>query len=152
LQQQAGQEQASSQRQAIEERQKEALVLSSDRAVAAGGGTTGSDPSVVTVEGQVGAKGEYNALSALYTGNERAAGLNTQASLDRYSGTQALQAGNFSADASNFRANNMRVSSVGTIFGGVAQAGSLYAKYGMPGPSSLPTADSAGGGGTSNYG
>lgn len=122
----AGQAQAASQRQADAQRLNTAALLSNAQAAAAGGGTTGTDPSVVTTEGQIGARGDYNALTDLYNGNEQAQSL-------QYQGTQALQGGQYAAAAGNYRNSMASVSEFGTILGGVGQSASLYYKFGSPG-------------------
>lgn len=114
LEQRAGQERAAAQRQAIEERRRAALAISRGRAVAAASGGGATDPTVLNVAGGVAAQGEYNALSALFEGEERARGANLQATSARMEGKQAKKAG--------------MVGGLGTIAGGVGQT--LYMRYG----------------------
>lgn len=95
-------------------------VLSSARANAAAAGAASTSPSVVSQEGQIAARGEYNALSELYMGNEAAAGMNNQAALDIFTGQQEAIAGQEKQKAAN-------LASVGTMISGI---GSLAAKYG----------------------
>lgn len=92
LNQQAGQERAIAQRNAIEQRHKATLANSRALAVAAAGGGGASDPTVNNIMGDITGQGEYNALSALYTGEERARGMNMQADVARLEGKQARSA------------------------------------------------------------
>lgn len=121
LEQRVGQERAAAQRQAIEERRKAAFAISRGQAVAAASGGGATDPTVLDVTGGVAAQGEYNALSALFEGEERARGAQLQATATRMEGKQAKKAG--------------MIGGLGTIAGGVGQT--LYMRYG----------DSAGAGG-----
>lgn len=114
LEQRAGQERAAAQRQAIEERRKAALAISRGQAVAAASGAGATDPTVMNITGDVAAQGEYNALSALFGGEERARGAQLQATATRMEGKQAKKAG--------------MIGGLGTIAGGVGTT--LFAKYG----------------------
>ena len=91
--QQAGQDRATSQRQAIGQRKQANLVASRTRANAAASGGGAFDPNVVDILGDIEGQGEYNALSALFNGEERARGMEMQASAARYQGRQAQTAG-----------------------------------------------------------
>ena len=122
--QQAGQARATSQRQAIQERKKADLVQSAALARAAASGGGASDPSVVNILSDIEGKGEYNAMTALFNGEERARGLETDASLKRFEGDQALTGAGMKADAT-------LMSGFGTILGS-SGTNSLYSKYGSP--------------------
>lgn len=115
--QQAGQERAASQRQAIEQRRQAGLANSRVTAVAAASGAGATDASVLDIQGDNAATGEYNALSALYSGEEKARGLEMGAVAKRYEGANAAQAGKMQA--------------VGTI---LSSGKSLYDIYGNGGP------------------
>ena len=69
---QAGQERATSQRQAIEERRAGRLASSRALAIAAASGGGSDDPSVVNAIANIAGEGEYRALTALYDGNIQA--------------------------------------------------------------------------------
>lgn len=84
---------ASSQRAAIEERRKATLMQSRARAVAAAEGGTTTDIGVADVLAKIEAEGEFNALSALFEGREKAAGVRTQAAGRRLEGKAAKTAG-----------------------------------------------------------
>lgn len=121
LDQQAGQTRASAQRTAIEQR-RQAKIAQSNLQAKTGGGST--DASILGLTGDIAGEGEYNALSALYEGEERARGLEMQASSARgqagqyrSSGADALAAGNTKAMTGIF-----------------STASSLYGKYGAGGP------------------
>lgn len=127
LTQQAGQDRATAQRQAIEERRKAGLALSRVQAFSAASGAGATDPTVNNIAGDIAGQGEYNALTQLYNGEERARGLENQASATRFQGQQAHQAGLFKAGS--------------TILEGGT---SLMTKYGDPftsSSSSLPWVD-----------
>lgn len=117
MQQQAGQERATSQRVAIEKRREAGIAGSRAQALAAAGGGSATDPTVVNIQSNIAGEGEYNALSALYTGEERARGLEEGADAKIYEGRTAKRASLMKAGA--------------TILGG---ASSLMGKYGGDGP------------------
>lgn len=123
-QQQAGQARATAQRQAIEEQRKGAFALSRAQAVAASSGAGATDPTVENIEGDLAGQSEYNQLTALFNGEERARGLTQQADTAIYEGRQAKRASIYKA--------------VGTV----AQGGeTLYSKYGSwDQPDSAPSA------------
>lgn len=120
----AGQQRASSQRAAEEQRRQGRLLESRAQAVAAASGGSATDPSVLDVIGGIRGEGEYRALTALYEGEERARGLETKAGLSRFQGKQAQAAGYTRA--------------LGTVLGGGSSI--LSQKYGGGGP---PPAGSA---------
>ena len=128
LNQMAGQDRAAAQQAAKEKLLQGALAQSRGAAVASASGGTSTDPGVVTLQGETGARSEYNALSDLYTGESRAKQEDYQATLDRVSGQQSLAAGQFAQSSANFRAGLMPVQSAGTIFG---NASSLFSRYGL---------------------
>lgn len=99
--QQAGQEVAASQRKAIEERRR-ARLLSSKLQARAGGGA--SDPGVVALDAGIVGEGEYRALTELYFGDERAAGLKDSAAAMRATGAAARSRGMLGAVPSIFSA------------------------------------------------
>lgn len=116
-QQQAGQERAAAQRVAIEERRKADLALSRGQAVLASSGGGALDPTAMRLMGGIAQQGEYNALSALFQGEEAARGLELGAAAKRMEGKQAKRAG--------------MIGGISTIASGIGQAGmSLNQKYG----------------------
>lgn len=82
------------QRRAAEEHRQERLAQSRLRALAQGGST---DPTVVNLSADLAGEGEYRALTALYEGEERARGMETQATARRWEGKQAKRAGTIGA-------------------------------------------------------
>jgi hypothetical protein len=90
--QKAGQDRASSQRMAIEERRKATLAQSRIQALAGGGGT---DATMLGLTGKIAGEGEYNALAALYEGEESALGREGQAAGLKAEGKAARTAANY---------------------------------------------------------
>lgn len=90
---QAGQERASSQRQAGEDRRQKRMVQSRLTAMAAASGGGASDPTVVDIAGDLETEGEYRALSSLWEGEERARGLEAGAASRKMEGKQKLMGG-----------------------------------------------------------
>jgi hypothetical protein len=129
MEQQAGQERAASQRDAIAERRRADIMQSNAQAAAAASGGGATDPTVLNITGNLAKEGEYNALSALFSGEERARGMELQASSTRMMGKQAKKQG--------------MVGGISTIIGGAASAASKYS----PAPAS-GTVGTAGLGGT----
>jgi len=93
MEQRAGQERAASQRVAIEERRRAGIAMSNAQAATAASGGGATDPTVLNITGGLAKQGEYNALSALFEGEERARGLQLQATSTRMEGRQARRAG-----------------------------------------------------------
>lgn len=125
LTQQAGQVRAVSQAKAINSNLQTAYVQSTVRARAAASGGSATDPTVVNLQGQIGARGQYSALAALYTGEEEARGDENKASLDIFTGQQQLAAGQAKQTAGY----------IGAFASVLSGAGSIGAKYGGTGGS-----------------
>lgn len=83
LEAQAGLERASSHRQAIDERRQARLAVSRGVAVAAASGASADDPTVVNTLAKIEGEGEYRALTALYSGEESARGMEAEAAARR---------------------------------------------------------------------
>lgn len=101
---------ASAQRAAIEQRRSARLAQSRVQALAGG---SGMDAGVVDIMEDLEGEGEYRAMTALYEGKNRAAGLGSQAAATRYSGKQAKTAG--------------MIRGAGSL---LSSGSSLYEKYG----------------------
>lgn len=86
---QAANERAASQRDAGEIRRQKRLALSRARAMVAGQGGDTTDVSIQDNLADIERTGEYRALSALYSGSERAAQLQEQASAVKAGGRSA---------------------------------------------------------------
>ena len=93
----AGQERASSQRDAQEKRRQARLMQSRALAVASASGAGALDPNVVnTIAGLYG-EGDLSARTSLYEGESRATGLEKKATARRFEGEQLKSAGNTKA-------------------------------------------------------
>lgn len=137
MNQQAGQERAVSQRQSIEQRRQAGLANSRVTAVAGASGAGVTDPTVLNIEGDNAATGEYNALTALYQGEEKARGLEMGATSKVYEGQQARQASLFKAGGTLLSSGNSMLSKYGD---GGFESGKADGSFenGQYGPSSLP--------------
>jgi hypothetical protein len=109
-------EQASSQREAIEERRTARFAQSRALALAAAGGTSASDGDIEKIISDIAGEGEYRALTALYNGDEQADSLRAQAKARR-------------KEAKNVKIAGL-ISGVGTILGGADGLGTSSAKSG----------------------
>lgn len=89
--QQAGQERATGQRAALEARREANLADSRAQAIAAAGGG-GGDVGTINLRAAIRSEGDYNALRAMYQGEDKAVGLETAASAKKYEGQQAKRA------------------------------------------------------------
>jgi hypothetical protein len=118
LEQQAGQERASSQRAAAEQRRSTRYLQSRVQALAAASGSDATDPSMVDLVGDIAGEGEYGALTAMYEGESAARG-------EEFAASVARKTGKASETASYLKAGS-------TLLAG---ASSWYDKYGGGGPS-----------------
>ena len=99
--QSAGQERASAQRAASEKRRLGRLLSSRALAVAAASGAGAGDPTVEKILGDIGAEGEFRALTEMFIGEERARGLETRADLLTFEAQQERRGGNVARSASS---------------------------------------------------
>ena len=90
---QAGNDRASSQRAAIEERRKARYLVSNGIAAAAASGGGADDPSVINALSRLEGEGEYRALTQMYEGEEVAQGKESQARSNRRSAKAVKSAG-----------------------------------------------------------
>jgi hypothetical protein len=93
LEQEAGQSVASGIQGAIQDRRRATYVASNARARTAAGGLTTTGTSAIANVGQIRGQGEYNALTALYQGEDRAQELDYRATGMRRSGSNAVTSG-----------------------------------------------------------
>jgi len=125
-------ENAMGQRAAIEQRRRGDLVSSAlqARAAASGGGT--ADPSIIDIEGDLGAETALRFQNALFEGESRGQGYQTGAALRRFEGDAARR-------GAGARSRGYYTGAAGTLFEGAARTGtlfqnshdrSLYEKYG----------------------
>lgn len=85
---------AAAQRQAFERRRTAKLTLSQLQARAAAFAGDASNPGIIKLGGDIASRGEYQALSELYLGENRARGLTDEATGSRVAG-QAAQTGSY---------------------------------------------------------
>lgn len=90
LQFNAGQQVAASQRAAAIATRQANIMKSNIRGQAGGSGAGGGDITVQNLEADVGREGEYNALSALYSGQSEANAMRNQAALTKFAGKNNL--------------------------------------------------------------
>jgi len=122
LRQQAGQNRATSQLQAIEEQRKARLAMSRAKAIAAasGGGTGGSVQNILS---RLRAEGDWNAAAAIYEGEEAARGMEAQAAASQAEGQYANAAGRYAAK------NIRRASYLSAVGNALQGSASFYEKY-----------------------
>lgn len=104
---------AEGQRSMLEEQRKTGLLQSTLQARAAGSGAGATDPTVLALGSQIAGRGEYGALTDLFQGQNRAAGLTDEANA-------AIATGKAQQIGSDY-------SAVGTVASG---AGSMFRTYG----------------------
>lgn len=115
----AGQERASSQKAAENERRRGRLAQSRAKAVAAASGGGATAPTVMDILARLRGQGEYNAQSALYEGEETAKGLETQAEA-------TIQEGKYARAAGNYRSKFTKRAGYLSAAGNLAQGASTY--------------------------
>lgn len=93
LEQEAGQSVASGIQGAIQDRRRATYVASNARAATAAGGLATTGTSAIANVGEIRGQGEYNALTSLYQGYDRASELNFRAAGERRAGSNAVTAG-----------------------------------------------------------
>jgi hypothetical protein len=119
-----GQEQrAAAQRQALDEKEKEKYVQSHLQATAAASGGGADDPTIVKLSSDIAQRGEYNALSKMWSGESQAVGMENQAKLDRYSGYVRATALADQAAATRTKADATILGGIGGLFGAGAKFG-----------------------------
>jgi hypothetical protein len=117
----AAESRAAAQREALEHRKAGELAQSQLQARAAADGGTATDVTPLNLGGGIASKASYGALMANYKGENRARGLEDQATLDRMAAAAALAEGEAKQTASMF-------SAAGTVISGLGSAYSLYKK------------------------
>ena len=110
--QQAMESRAIGQRQAFDERHKADVLNSTLTARAAADGGSATDPTAVTLGENIEGQGAYNALGQMFKGEDRARGLEDQATSDRATGQARL--------------DGARAQATGTLFGSVAGLASKF--------------------------
>jgi hypothetical protein len=137
LEQAGGQSIAAAQRSAFERRDQGRLLMSKlqARAAASGGGAT--DPGVLDLAGNIADRSEYDALTEMFKGQDRANGLYDQATSSRLTGEAILAEGRDRYTAAGMNASSRlqlgdaqqrasQMAAAGTIIGGAGSAFSTY--------------------------
>lgn len=117
----AQQERATAQRQALERRRLTQIAQSTLQARAAASGGKATDASVIQLSSDIAGRGEYQALTEMFSGESRARALEDKAGATRFEGEARAQA----AEA---KAKSMLLSGFGSLFtrlGGAAGGGGL---------------------------
>lgn len=128
LTQQAGQEEAASQRTRFEEDRQGRLVQSRALALAAASGASASDPTVVKIISGIASESAYRQNLALYQGEEKARQLRLGAQAD-------ILSGEIGAAASLSQGRAVEIGAVGSA---LSSGSSLYARYGYGSPAANP--------------
>lgn len=122
MEQQAGQQRATGQRAAIEERRRGDIALSRMQALSAASGGGAFDKSIESLTGGLARQTEYNALTRLFESEDSAIGMEYGAQVERAEGKAKRRAG--------------LIGGLGTIATGVAKGAgmaggfdSMYSKY-----------------------
>ena len=126
LEQSAGQERAAAQRAAAEQRRQGRHVSSRAQAVAAASGAGALDPTIVNILGDLDTETEYRALTAMYEGEEKARGMETEAGIRRAGGAADVYAGEAAKRYGGSRARAAYMGATGTLLSGGA---TLYDRY-----------------------
>lgn len=138
LEQQAGQEEAASQRTVFEEGRTSKLVQSRALALAAASGGSASDPTVVKIISGIASEGAYRQNLAIYQGEEKARQLRLAAKAD-------IMSGDIGAAATVAQGKSLFLQGAGSLASSGATMFSRYG-YGRPGSAAAraPSADFTG--------
>lgn len=130
----AGQEVAAGQAAAAEQRRQGVLTQSRAIAVAAAGGGSLADPTVVNILARNAGEGVYRAGLALYQGNERARVLRMQATGKDLEASSDIAGGEATAEGYQLRGQAEATKGVASMLGSVpnllSQGSTLFSKYG----------------------
>lgn len=116
LEQNATLTRAITQRQALDERLKSNMVLSTLTAKGAASGVNLTGATPLAIAGEIGRRGEYQALTTMAAGENQAIGMGNQAAAERYSGSAALIGGQMAQQASYLNAGGTLASAGGSMF------------------------------------
>ena len=116
--QQAQQERAAAQRDALNQRRQGMLLASRAQAVAASSGAGALDPTVMNVISGLTGEAELAGLASIYQGESRARSLEHGATMSRLAGKQAKKAGSIDA--------------LTTLLGGVDSFQTVYKSFKGP--------------------
>lgn len=109
----AKEEQAASQREALEHKRKKDMALSEVQSKSAASGFSATDPTALAIADEISRYGTMQEQMAMYGGESRRTGIEAQAAGRRMEGAAARQGAKYSA--------------VGTILGGVSTMASKFA-------------------------
>jgi hypothetical protein len=132
LESKAGQERAVAQQQAMAEAQRGRLVSSRAQAVTAASGAGALDPTVNDIMAGINQESELRQKSALYTGEEKARGLEYGAVLERAGGAGTLWAGEVARQQGEAALQRSYLSAGSQVAGGVANYGMSAFKTSAP--------------------
>lgn len=118
---QAGVARASGQRQMFEQQRETNLTLSKLQATAASSGGSASDPTILKLGGDIAARGQYAGLIDLFNGENKARGLEDQATADIFEGKTKR-------DASYVTAAGTILKGAGSMYGNLS-GGSGFTPY-----------------------
>lgn len=127
LEQNASLTRATAQRQALDERLKSNMVLSTLTAKGAASGVNLTGATPLAIAGEIGRRGEYQALTTMAAGENQALGMENQAAAERYSGTAALIGGQYQEEAAGLNAKAQKLGGLSTL---ASAGGSMFKTYG----------------------
>lgn len=113
----AMQERAAAGRTAKEERRKGDIAISNAVAAGASGGGSISDPTIMSIIGNIADESEYRAASAMYQGESAARGYETNAATSRYEGSVKKQAGEMESTTSLISGASSGVNTLLKLYG-----------------------------------
>lgn len=122
----ADESRAASQRSALEHDKATELQRSRLQALAAASGGGADDPTVVHLGEDLAGRGEYQHLMDMYTGENRARGLEDQATGDQMTGAAQLAEGKAKQNASYYSAAGTVLSGAGSMFDRYSRVGRAY--------------------------
>lgn len=99
LERKAAEDRAAAQREAIRRSKESELANSRAQALAAASGGGATDKTVLDLMAGAAEEGEYQTQAAIYEGESRGRGLESQAEIERFKAQRARKAGNMRANA-----------------------------------------------------
>lgn len=111
------QKRAAAGRTAKEERRKGDIAISNAVAAGASGGGSISDPTIMSIIGNIADESEYRAASAMYQGESAARGYETNAATSRYEGAVKKQAGEMESTTSLISGASSGVNTLLKLYG-----------------------------------
>jgi hypothetical protein len=124
----AAEARAAAQREAMEERREGRFAQSTLQARSAADGGMSTDTTPMMLGAELAARSEYGALMETYKGENKARGLEDQATLDRMQAQAAIAEGEAKKQASMFSAAGTLIGGFGSAF---SKAGSSAGSFGF---------------------